>query len=71
VNDANEANDAKPAENAPETTTEDAPPAPTLSEDDRRAEAAAVNRKRAEKEWEENKKRWRSMGVPKGLPAKK
>jgi hypothetical protein len=66
----NEANDAKPGEN-PETATEDAPPAPTLSEDDRRAEAAAVNRKRAEKEWEENKKRWRSMGVPKALPAKK
>ena len=45
--------------------------APLPSEDDRRAEAAAVNRKRAEKSWEENKKRWRSMGVPKGLPAKK
>jgi hypothetical protein len=47
----------------------EAPPAP--SEDDRRAAAAAVNRKRAETNWEENKKRWRSMGVPKGLPAKK
>ncbi len=44
---------------------------PGPSDDDRRAEAAAVNRKRAEKEWEDNKKRWRSMGVPKGLPAKK
>lgn len=49
---------------------EDAP-APAGSEDDRRASAAAVNRKRAEKTWEENKKRWRAMGVPKGLPAKK
>jgi hypothetical protein len=57
-------------------TKEDAPaPEPTASpapnEDDRRASAAAVNRKRAEQSWEENKKRWRSMGVPKGLPAKK
>ena len=42
-----------------------------LSEDDRRAAAAAENRKRALEEWEQNKKRWRSMGVPKGLPAKK
>lgn len=41
------------------------------SEDDRRAAAAAVNRKRALDDWEEKKKRWRSMGVPKGLPAKK
>jgi hypothetical protein len=48
---------------------EPSPPAP--SEDDRRAAAAAVNRKRALDDWEENKKRWRSMGVPKGLPAKK
>ncbi len=67
VNDA----ETKPAETAAEEASPDAPPEPTLSEDDRRAEAAAVNRKRAEKEWEENKKRWRSMGVPKGLPAKK
>jgi hypothetical protein len=44
---------------------------PAPSDDDRRAAAATVNRKRAEKSWEENKKRWRSMGVPKGLPAKK
>lgn len=48
---------------------DETPPLP--SEDDKRAAAAAINRKRAEKEWEENKKRWRSMGVPKGLPAKK
>lgn len=50
---------------------ETAEQSPAPSEDDRRAEAAAVNRKRAEKTWEDNKKRWRSMGVPKGLPAKK
>lgn len=47
------------------------PDPPDSNEDDRRAVAAAVNRKRTEKEWEENKKRWRSMGVPKALPAKK
>ncbi len=48
-----------------------APAAPAEHEDDRRASAAAVNRKRALDDWEEKKKRWRSMGVPKGLPAKK
>lgn len=53
------------SEKQPEETT------PLPNEDDKRAAAAAINRKRAEKEWEENKKRWRSMGVPKGLPAKK
>jgi hypothetical protein len=47
------------------------PDAPEVSADDARAAAAAVNRKRAEKDWEEKKKRWREMGVPKGLPAKK
>ncbi|HYK41118.1 MAG TPA: hypothetical protein VE007_01935 [Thermoanaerobaculia bacterium] len=41
------------------------------SEDDRRAAAAAENRKRALEEWEQNKKRWKQMGVPEGLPAKK
>lgn len=41
------------------------------TEDDRRAAAAAENRKRAAEEWEANKKRWRGMGVPQGLPAKK
>lgn len=62
---------------APMTDTNEKEPAPegppTASEndDDRRAAAASVNRKRAEKTWEENKKRWRAMGVPKGLPAKK
>ena len=48
-----------------------APDSPEVSPDDARAAAAAVNRKRAEKDWEEKKKRWREMGVPKGLPAKK
>ena len=46
-------------------------PATAENEDDRRAAAAAVNRKRALEEWEANKKRWREMGVPEGLPAKK
>ena len=55
---------------AKETT--EAPEKPVSeNEDDRRASAAAVNRKRALDDWEEKKKRWRSMGVPKGLPAKK
>jgi hypothetical protein len=44
---------------------------PPDNPDDARAAAAAANRKRAEKDWEEKKKLWRSMGVPKGLPAKK
>jgi hypothetical protein len=59
-----ETNEKEPA--PPEDT-----PAPSESDDDRRAAAAAAARKRAEKTWEENKKHWRSMGVPKGLPAKK
>lgn len=56
-----------------EKRAEDAPAedAPEVSLDDARAAAAAVNRKRAEKDWEEKKKLWRGMGVPKGLPAKK
>ncbi len=45
--------------------------APPENPDDARAAAAAANRKRAERDWEEKKKHWRSMGVPKGLPAKK
>jgi len=53
--------------------TDEAPaktPEPALSsDDDARAAAAAVNRKRALAEWEENKKRWRDMGVPPALPA--
>ena len=44
-------------------------PAKPVSDDDARAAAAAVNRKRALAEWEENKKRWREMGVPPALPA--
>jgi hypothetical protein len=40
-----------------------------LSEDDKRARAAAINRKRALDDWEEKKKRWRDMGVPDPLPA--
>jgi hypothetical protein len=39
------------------------------SEDDLRAKAAAVNRKRTLDDWEEKKKLWRSMGVPPALPA--
>jgi hypothetical protein len=40
-----------------------------LSEDDKRAQAAAINRKRALEDWEEKKKLWRRMGVPEPLPA--
>jgi hypothetical protein len=40
-----------------------------LSEDDKRARAAAINRKMALEDWEEKKKRWRQMGVPEPLPA--
>ncbi len=54
-----------------ETETPAAPEAPAPSEDDRRATLAAENRKRTEKDWEEKKKSWRSMGVPKAMPAKK
>jgi len=42
---------------------------PATDEDDARAAAAAVNRKRALADWEEKKKRWREMGVPAPLPA--
>jgi hypothetical protein len=57
-----------------ETETAPTPEAPaekTPSEDDRRAQAAAVNRKRALEDWEAKKKLWRKMGVPAPLPAKK
>jgi len=54
---------------ADKPASEESTPAP--DPDDARAAAAAAARKRAEKSWEENKKRWRDMGVPKGLPAKK
>jgi hypothetical protein len=47
---------------------ETAPPAP-VSEDDARAAAAALNRKRALADWEEKKKLWRATGVPPALPA--
>lgn len=50
-------------ENAGETTAKD------VSEDDGRARAAAINRKRTLDDWEEKKKRWREMGVPDPLPA--
>ena len=46
-------------------------PNPTETDDDRRAAAAAVNRKRALEDWEEKKKKWRQMGVPPALPARK
>ena len=57
--------------NEADKTTDDNAPASAPDPDDARAAAAAAARKRAEKNWEENKKRWRDMGVPKGLPAKK
>jgi hypothetical protein len=47
------------------TTVPDAP----VSDDDARAAAAAVNRKRALADWEEKKKLWRATGVPPALPA--
>ncbi len=46
-------------------------PEPEVSEDDRRAAAAALNRKRALEDWEEKKKLWRQTGVPPAMPAKK
>jgi len=54
--------DEKPAEK-PEGSAE--------SDDDARAAAAATNRQRALEQWEANKKKWRQMGVPAPLPAKK
>jgi hypothetical protein len=52
-------------------TKEEKPAAqePLVNEDDARAAAATANRKRALADWEEKKKRWRSMGVPPALPA--
>lgn len=52
-----------------DTETETPLDDPKLTDDDRRARAAEVNRKRALEQWEENKKRWRDMGVPAPLPA--
>jgi len=41
------------------------------NDDDQRAAAATANRQRAQEQWEANKKKWREMGVPAPLPAKK
>jgi hypothetical protein len=49
--------------------TEEKDGAKEVSEDDSRAKAAAINRKRTLDDWEEKKKRWRDMGVPEPLPA--
>ena len=61
------------SERAPseDALSEDALSEDALSEDDRRAAAAATNRKRALEDWEEKKRLWRAMGVPPPLPAKK
>lgn len=56
------------ADEAPEKKED---PDVALDDDEARAAAAAANRKRALAEWEANKKRWRDMGVPPALPAKK
>jgi hypothetical protein len=53
--------------NADEKTT--ATPSAPVSDDDARAAAAALNRKRALADWEEKKKLWRATGVPPALPA--
>ena len=55
------------AEETPEKTDEKAEV--PVDDDDARAAAAALNRKRALADWEEKKKRWRDMGVPPALPA--
>jgi len=55
----------------PATETEGAGEVEEVSEDDRRAAAATANRKRALEDWEEKKRRWRDMGVPPAMPAKK
>ena len=55
----------------PATETEPAAKVEEVSEDDRRAAAATANRKRALEDWEEKKRRWRDMGVPPAMPAKK
>ena len=64
---AETAETTNPAENA----EKDPAGADTSSDDDRRAAAAAVNRRRTLEDWEEKKKRWRKMGVPPAMPAKK
>ena len=55
----------------PQKGEEGATPQGDSSEDDRRAAAAAANRKRTLEDWEEKKKRWRKMGVPPAMPARK
>jgi hypothetical protein len=52
-----------------ENPAQKSPAEAETNEDDKRAAAAAVNRKRALEDWEEKKKRWRAMGVPPALPA--
>ena len=59
---------SEPGKKEPEKPAETPTPE---SEDDRRAAAAAVNRKRTLEEWEAAKKKWLQMGVPSPLPAKK
>ncbi len=58
-------------EEVPAAETEPAGKVEEVSEDDRRAAAATANRKRALEDWEEKKRRWRDMGVPPAMPAKK
>jgi hypothetical protein len=58
-------------EEVPAAETEPAEKVEEVSEDDRRAAAATANRKRALEDWEEKKRRWRDMGVPPAMPAKK
>lgn len=58
-------------EEVPAAETEPAGQVEEVSEDDRRAAAATANRKRALEDWEEKKRRWRDMGVPPAMPAKK
>ena len=58
-------------EEVPAPDSEEAGKVEEVSEDDRRASAATANRKRALEDWEEKKRRWRDMGVPPAMPAKK
>ena len=59
------------ADKEPDEGPGEKPQNPAESEDDQRAAAAAANRQRALAQWEANKKKWRDMGVPAPLPAKK
>lgn len=58
-------------EEVPAPAPEGAGKVEEVGEDDRRAAAATANRKRALEDWEEKKRRWRGMGVPPAMPAKK